>query len=130
MTLTPKREKFAQCVADGMSQAEAYRTAYPRSLAWNQATVHQAASRLMANGKVSARVAELRAEVAKKHLWTREMSVKALVGAYKEGNPAVKVAAVKELNAMHGFNAPQKVDVLNSDGSMAPTLIKIVAAKK
>lgn len=60
MTLTPKRERFAQCIAGGMSQADAYRTAYPRSLAWNQATVHQAASRLMANGKVSARVAELR----------------------------------------------------------------------
>jgi len=28
MNLTPKQEKFAQCVADGMTQADAYRVAY------------------------------------------------------------------------------------------------------
>lgn len=28
MTLTPKQEKFAQCVADGMTQADAYRAAF------------------------------------------------------------------------------------------------------
>ena len=28
MALTPKQEKFAQCVADGMTQADAYRTAF------------------------------------------------------------------------------------------------------
>jgi len=26
--LTPKQEKFAQCVAEGMSQADAYRSSY------------------------------------------------------------------------------------------------------
>jgi hypothetical protein len=41
------------------------------------------------------------------------MSVKALIGAYKDGNPTAKIAAVKELNAMHGFNAPTKLDVIN-----------------
>lgn len=130
MPLTPKREKFAQCIADGMSQADAYRASYNVKPNTKPESVHQLASALMANINISSRVAELRAEIAKKHLWTREMSVKALVSAFKEGNPSVKVAAVKELNAMHGFNAPQKVDVLNSDGSFAPTVIKIVAAKK
>ena len=28
VNLTPKQEKFAQCVADGMTQADAYRAAY------------------------------------------------------------------------------------------------------
>lgn len=130
MTLTPKRERFAQCIAGGMSQADAYRASYNVKPDTKQVSIHQRASALMANINIASRVAELRAEIAKKHLWTREMSVKALVSAFKEGNPSVKVAAVKELNAMHGFNAPQKVDVLNSDGSFAPTVIKIVAAKK
>jgi hypothetical protein len=44
------------------------------------------------------------------------MSVKALVQAYKEGNGSVKVSAVKELNAMHGFNAPQKIDLTGELG--------------
>ena len=58
-----------------------------------------------------ARVDELRGKLEKKELWTREMSVKALIGAYKDGNPTTKIASVKELNAMHGFNAPTRLDV-------------------
>lgn len=63
--LTPQREKFAQAVAAGKSQAEAYRLAYPKSEKWKPETIHQAASRLMADSNVCARVAELRAEIAK-----------------------------------------------------------------
>jgi hypothetical protein len=43
------------------------------------------------------------------------MSVKALVAAYREGSGSVKVSAVKELNAMHGYNEPAK---LNISGNM------------
>lgn len=84
----------------------------------------------MADSNVASRVAELKRELSKKALWTREMSVKALIQAYKEGKPSDKVSAVKELNAMHGYNSPQKVDLLNSDGSLKPTIIQIVAAEK
>lgn len=65
---------------------------------------------MMADHKVITRVAELRANLENKALWTREMSVKALVQAYKEGNASSKVAAVKELNAMHGYNAPTEIN--------------------
>ena len=44
------------------------------------------------------------------------MSVKALIHAYKEGNGAVKVAAVKELNQMHGFNEATKYQLSGADG--------------
>ena len=128
MSLTPKQEKFAHCIADGMTQADAYRTAFDAGK-MKAETIQQAASRLMANSKVSARVQELRGKLATKALWTREMSVKALVQAYKEGRPSEKVSAVKELNAMHGYNAAQKVDVTSSDGSLAPTIIQIVGKK-
>jgi hypothetical protein len=70
----------------------------------------------MNNHKVATRVAELKSQLQSKQLWSREMSVKALVQAYKEGNGAVKVSAVKELNAMHGFNAPQKIDLTGELG--------------
>lgn len=108
--LTAKQESFAQAIASGKTQADAYRLAYNADN-MKDATVWSKASVLMADGKVTARVAELRGNLEKKELWTREMSVKALIGAYKEGNPTAKIAAVKELNAMHGFNAPTQLNV-------------------
>jgi hypothetical protein len=109
-TLTAKQEAFAQALADGMTQADAYRTAYNAEKMADGA-IYTEASLLLNNPNITKRVAELKQALANKQLWTREMSVKALVNAYKEGNPAVKVSAVKELNAMHGFNAPQKVEL-------------------
>lgn len=104
MALSPQQETFAQAVAGGKSQAEAYREAYPKAVKWKDETIWTAASRLMANTKVCIRVEELRAELAKRQLWTREQSVIALVGVVNNpGKPSDIVAAVKELNAMHGF---------------------------
>ena len=128
MGLTSRREKFAQCVADGMTQADAYRASFSADK-MKVETIYSRASELMADGEIQARVAELREKLTQKALWTREMSVAALLEAYQEGNASAKVAAVKELNAMHGFNAAQKVDLTNSDGSLKPSVIQIVAKK-
>lgn len=59
--LTPKQAKFAANLAEGMSQAEAYRNAYD---AQNMApeTIHSHASRMAARDKVRARVDALIAE--------------------------------------------------------------------
>lgn len=128
MSLTSRREKFAQCVADGMTQADAYRASFSADK-MKVETIYSRASDLMADGEIRGRVAELREKLTQKALWTREMSVAALLEAYQEGNASAKVAAVKELNAMHGFNAAQKVDLTNSDGSLKPSVIQIVAKK-
>lgn len=103
--LTPKQEKFAQLIAGGKSQADAYREAF-NVRTTKPKTIHEAASKIAS--KVAPRIAELRSQVAEKALWTREMSVKALIHAYKEGSATAKVAAVRELNLMHGFNASDK----------------------
>jgi len=108
--LTSKQEAFAQAIADGMGQADAYRVAYGAHH-MKDTTIYPHASRLIKNDKVHARVNELKAQTQNKQLWSREMSVKALVQAYKEGSGSPKVSAVKELNALHGYNAPQKIDV-------------------
>jgi len=79
--LTDKQEKFAQCIADGMTQADAYRSAYPQSNMKENALYVQA-SRLLDNPKVRLRVQELRKAIENKQLWTREKSVRALLGAY------------------------------------------------
>ena len=61
--LTDQQEKFAQNVASVMTQSDAYRSAYPKSKVKDK-TVHEKASRLMANDKIQARVKELRDKVA------------------------------------------------------------------
>lgn len=68
MSLTPKQEKFAQEVASGKSQADAYREAYPRSKKWKAESVHEKASTLMANVKVRSRVDDLRKKVEERTL--------------------------------------------------------------
>jgi len=118
--LTAKQEKFAQAIADGMKQAEAYRHAY-NAQNMKPETIHQQASRIVADRNVAARIAELRSKLEKKALWTREMSVKALAEAFQIArtgkNAQAMTGAVKELNAMHGFNAPEKVELTGKDGT-------------
>lgn len=112
--LTAKQEAFAQGIADGLGQADAYRMAYDAD-GMKDSTIYSKASVLMSDGKVAARVAELKAQVAEKQLWTREMSVKGLMSAYRIALEAKAsagmTAAVKELNVMHGYNEPTKVAV-------------------
>jgi len=110
VNLTAKQEAFCQGIADGLGQADAYRAAYDAE-GMKDNTIYPLASKLMKNSKITARIAELKSQVQEKQLWSREMSVKALVQAYREGSGSVKVAAVKELNAMHGCNEPAKLNI-------------------
>jgi hypothetical protein len=113
--LTVKQEAFAQGIADGLDQASAYRAAYDaEGMADN--TIYARASELVRNSKVADRIAELKGALADRVLWTREMSVKALVQTFKESAGSVRVAAVKELNAMHGYNEPSKLHVEGNIG--------------
>ncbi len=107
--LTSKQENFAQAVASGMTQADAYRSAYDAEK-MKPETIQSKASVLMAHGMVRARVQELQAELANKSLWTREQSVKVLVGVIGDGESRAgdKISAVKVLNDMQGFNAPEE----------------------
>ena len=112
MALTPKQESFAQAVVSGMTQSDAYRSDYSAGK-MKAETVQSEASRVMADCKVSARVAELQAALADKQLWTRQDSVTELAEIVRgaESKPAEKVSAIKELNLMHGFNAPTKLEL-------------------
>lgn len=111
MKLSPRREKFAQAIAEGMTQADAYRAAYSCSRMKSE-TIWNNASALMKNSEVLARVDELKEALAEKQLWKREDSVKVLrdVLSDPDSRASDKTAAVKVLNEMHGYNAPQKVE--------------------
>lgn len=112
MKLTAKQEAFAQAVADGMTQADAYRKAYDAGR-MKAETIQNNASSLMKHNGVSARIKELKAKVVEKHIWTREKSVRVLseIADDEESRNPDKVSAIKELNAMHGFLAPSKHEV-------------------
>ena len=124
--LTAKQELFAQCIADGMGQADAYRTAYDAE-GMADSTIYPKASRMLSEGKVRVRVDELKAMVVEKQLWTREMSVKGLIQAYRIAQDAKTstgmTAAVKELNVMHGFNEPTKLSIT---GNMVTRIVREV----
>ena len=115
--LTAKQEAFAQAIADGLGQADAYRVAYDAE-GMKDSTVYSKASILMSDGKIRARVDKLKSMVVEKQLWTREMSVKGLIQAYRIAQDAKTstgmTAAVKELNVMHGFNEPTKLSITGS----------------
>lgn len=128
MALTPKQEKFAQCVADGMTQADAYRSAFDVRPTTKPESVIRSASELMSDPNISSRVAELRQQLSEKALWTRQDSVQALISVLS--NPESQkdvIAAVKELNAMHGYNAPQKMEL---GGTLAVQRIERIVVDK
>jgi phage terminase small subunit len=115
MALTPKQERFAQEVASGKSQAEAYRTAFNVKPTTKPETSQANACRLMADSNVSTRVAELRAAVAERVTWTMADSLDVLStiakGLDSDAKPSDKVNAVKAINAMIGLDAPSKLSV-------------------
>lgn len=90
--LTPKRERFAQLVASGMQQADAYRTAFDTKKA-KDTTVHQEASRLAANPHVAARISELTAQAAAE---ARAAVRYELQDAMREADKAFALAMKKE----------------------------------
>ena len=126
LKLTAKQEAFAQAIADGMGQGDAYRMAYDAE-GMKDSTIYPKASRMLNEGKIRARVDELKAMVVEKQLWSREMSVKGLIQAYRVAQDAKTstgmTAAVKELNNMHGFNEPTKLSIT---GSMVTRIIREV----
>lgn len=69
--LTQQREKFARCVAEGMSGADAYRTAFKASR-MKADHIHVEASQLLADPRVARRVAALQAELAERSLLKAE----------------------------------------------------------
>ena len=130
--LTGKQEAFAQAIADGMTQADAYRTAYSAEKMSANA-IYREASLLLDSPKVAQRVDEIKSALAKRQLWTREMSVKALVKAYRVAedgaNASAMTGAVKELNAMHGYNEPIKLDHTTGGESLNLPIVKLTEAQ-
>lgn len=78
MALTAKQEEFAAGVASGLSQAEAYRKAYPASVKWQDKSVWEKSSVLASDVNVRSRVAQLLEKAAAANEVTVERIVREL----------------------------------------------------
>ena len=118
--LTAKQEAFAQAVASGLNQSDAYRKAY-NAEKMSDKQVWEEASKLFSNPKVAPRVAELKAKLnarlEAKALWSREEAAEVLRKAISlgldsdsHGKLADAVKSVEVLNKMTGLDAPLKLE--------------------
>lgn len=97
-SLTPRQLQFAALVAEGKPLADAYRRVYRPSATTKSTTIHEEASRVAANRKVAARVAELQAHVAARAHAQHAVSTDALLAECAE---AFAIAESKrDANAM------------------------------
>lgn len=99
--LTAKQEAFVQNIMQGMSQADAYRSAY-NSKRMSDKTIHEAASRLMNDSKVTARLTELRGQIADETIMSAKKRAERLTEFANDGDPNVAMKAIDLLNKMTG----------------------------
>jgi hypothetical protein len=93
MALTPKQEKFAVLVAEGNTQAEAYRQSY-EATNMEDNWIYREASVLMDNPKVSQRVKEIQGKAAK----SAEVTLEEIVQGIRDAAGIARTK--KESNAL------------------------------
>ncbi len=101
--LTAKQEAFVQNIIQGMSQADAYRSAYDASK-MSDKTIHERASVLAAQDKVKTRLAELRDKLANEKIMTAQERLQWLTDLIKsqEASNTDKLKALDIMNKMDG----------------------------
>lgn len=112
--LTPKQEKFVRSVVAGVPQVDAYRDAYDVT-SDNKNTHRVKAYDLSRQSNVSAMIEELKARAERNVVWTRQMAVEALLEAADiargQNHSQGMTGALKELNAMYGYNEATKINI-------------------
>ena len=101
--LTPKQEAFVQNIIQGMSQADAYRSAYScKNMSDNAIYVN--ASKLVADAKVALRLKELRDELAKPSIMTAQERLEWLTERIEDDEVDInaKLKAIDIMNKMQG----------------------------
>ena len=101
--LTPKQEMFVQNIIKGMSQADAYRSAYPNQK-MSDKTVWETASKLMNNPKVITRLNELREQLSKPTIMSAQKRLEWLTEVINDKDVAIndKLKAADIMNKMQG----------------------------
>jgi len=125
MELTVKQEAFVQAYIDTGSASAAYRQAYDVSAGTKPETVWQAASRLLTDRKVAARVDEMLQLAEGQTLFAVEQALsefeEARQLAMNNGQPSAAVAAITGKAKLFGMMADKRrVDHRSGDHSMSP----------
>lgn len=112
--LTAKQELFVRKVIEGNSLANAYRSAYSTKN-MSDKTIHEAASRLASDSKVSARLNELREQITAECIMSAQERLEWLTGIIKreEETTGDKLRAVDIMNKMTGEYVTKIVGNLN-----------------
>ena len=101
--LTPKQEEFVKNIIEGMSQADAYRSAYScKNMSDN--AIYREASLLVENPKVAQRLKELREQLAKPSIMSAQERLEWLTQLIKseEESTTDKLRAADIMNKMQG----------------------------
>jgi len=118
--LTPKQEKFARNVASGMTQVDAYRDAYDTKTT-NKNSQRVRALHEIRKTNVADMIEDLKRRAEQGVVWTREMAMTALLDTYKlardQNHAQGATGALKELNAMYGFNEAVKLNIGGQEGN-------------
>jgi phage terminase small subunit len=128
--ITPKQENFAQHVATGKSLTDAYRQAGYATT--NAKTANEAASRLLANSKVLARVESLRADhmcklseiVSYSYRDAMRELDEVILLAIEAKNPSAYVAALNLKQKISGLHVAERRNELSPVSGMTYAQMK------
>lgn len=127
--MTPKQEKFCLLYVELGNASEAYRRSYDATR-MKDATVNRKAKELLDNGKIAARLDELKAAHAERHEMTvdriRDMLLEDREFARKCETPAAAVSASMGLAKLYG-HLREKVEHTGKDGKDLPAAVPAVA---
>jgi len=130
--ITAKQEAFCLAYVETGNAAEAYRRAYDVKAATLHSTIYSAASRLLADSKVCARVAELQDQAATMSLYTVKQAFEEYEAArqlaLQEANPSAAVSAVTGKVKLFGLDQPQKFE--HSGPNKGPMQIQEISASQ
>lgn len=130
MALTDKQEKFCQLVVELGNKSEAYRQAYNTNASPQVQAV--SAQKLLDKPNVSLRISEIRESLKTKHNITLESLLKELEEARtcaltaETAQSSAAVTATMSKAKLLGMDK-QIIDHTSSDGSLSPSIIRIVA---
>ncbi len=119
-SLTQKQENFIVNIHSGMSQYEAYLSAYPSAKKWKRECVDIEGSKLMKNPKVVLRYEKLKEKVAEKVTITLAEVVNLIVDMAKDGEQESNRRGAMDMLMKHlgGFekdNNQQTIEINNID---------------
>jgi hypothetical protein len=116
MKLTAKQEKFAQELAKGKSQYQAYITAYPNQADNTRETVDANASKLANSTKIVTRVDKLREPLRKKFQKTLEDLLNEMEELKTEADDRkLKLDCMKEQGKLLGFYTQKVENTIKGD---------------